>query len=216
MKINILGGGPESLLPNLQLFNGMDDFWVGVDRGVHQLLSRKIKPFIAFGDFDSVSEEEFESISQNVGNLKKFHSDKDETDMELAITWALKQDPEVIRLFGGTGGRLDHLFANVQLLLRPILEGIDTTIEMIDNQNTVYVKSAGVHHVERMNKLPYISFIPITPEIIDLTLEGFKYPLKDCHIPLGSTLCISNELNNTYGTFSFTKGILMVIRSRDL
>jgi thiamine pyrophosphokinase len=39
--------------------------------------------------------------------------------------------------------------------------------------------------------------------------------LKNRHISIGSTLCISNELISDYGTFSFSEGILIVIRSHD-
>jgi thiamine pyrophosphokinase len=63
--------------------------------------------------------------------------------------------------------------------------------------------------------LKYVSFIPISHEVHGITLEGFKYPLKNCHIHLGSTLCISNELINELGTFSFHDGIILMIRSRD-
>ena len=43
--------------------------WVGVDRGVYTLLEAGIKPSIAFGDFDSVSEEEFQIIEKEVDQL---------------------------------------------------------------------------------------------------------------------------------------------------
>ena len=49
----------------------------------------------------------------------------------------------------------------------------------------------------------------------NLTLLGFKYPLSNRHISFGSTLCISNELISEYGTYSFTSGILLTIRSKD-
>ncbi|MFB6466595.1 thiamine diphosphokinase [Cytobacillus sp. Hz8] len=215
MKIHILGGGPSELIPELQSYAGEDVIWVGVDRGVYYLISKQMEPHIAFGDFDSVSEQEYDLILNHVPNVNQYQAEKDETDMELAIEWALKQNPEIIRIFGGTGGRLDHLFANVQLLLRPIIQEKKTIIEMIDRQNIVSVRKEGKYPLKKMGEYRYISFVPISADVNNLTLEGFKYPLKDCHIPLGSTLCISNELINTYGTFSFTKGILMVIRSRD-
>jgi thiamine pyrophosphokinase len=66
-----------------------------------------------------------------------------------------------------------------------------------------------------MDKRKYISFLPMTLAVTNLTLDGFKFPLKDRHISMGSTLCISNELISDYGTFSFSKGILLVIRSDD-
>ena len=70
MIIHILGGGPIDLLPNFQLFNGKEVIWVGVDRGVHTLLTMGIQPTIAFGDFDSVSETEFITIQTSVSELK--------------------------------------------------------------------------------------------------------------------------------------------------
>lgn len=216
MIINILGGGPEELIPDLYDLDEKEGIWVGVDRGVYHLLSRNIIPNIAFGDFDSVSLEEYQIITSKISNVNKYKAEKDETDMELAINWALLQNPQKICLYGGTGGRYDHFMGNVQLLLKPILQGSKICIEMIDRQNIINVHRPGSYTLEKIDGFPYISFLPIADKVLNLTLEGFKYPLKDCHIPLGSTLCISNELNNTYGTFSFTKGILMMIRSRDL
>ena len=69
--------------------------------------------------------------------------------------------------------------------------------------------------MEKIDHLKYISFIPMTTSVENLTLTGFKYPLNNEHISFGSTLCISNELITNLGTYSFTKGILLVIRSAD-
>jgi thiamine pyrophosphokinase len=209
--INILGGGPEEALPDLQRFDGKDCVWVGVDRGVFTLLSLGISPDYAFGDFDSVSQEEWALIEDKVANLRKYKPEKDETDMELALNWALTKEATKIQMFGATGGRLDHFLGNVQMLLK----AVTTHIEIIDRQNQLYVKGPGCHQLERLPEKKYISFIPVTPEVKGLTLEGFKYPLSNRHISLGSTLCISNELLSSSGTFSITEGILMVVRSSD-
>ena len=215
MVINILAGGPENLLPDLKLYENHPNIWIGVDRGVFHLLKRNIKPAIAFGDFDSVSPEELAYIESEVSELKQFLPEKDETDLELALNWALEQNPERIQLFGATGGRLDHLFANVHLLVDPLLNGNKIDIVMIDFYNHLIVKSPGTYSISKEESKKYISFVPITLNVSNLTLEGFKYPLKNRHISIGSTLCISNELIDDYGTFSFSEGILLVIRSHD-
>lgn len=215
MIINILAGGPEDLLPDLQEYLDESACWVGVDRGVFHLLKRGIKPAIAFGDFDSVTPEELSFIESQVTALKRFKPEKNETDMELALNWALEQNPNAIRLFGATGGRLDHLLANVQLLFKPLSDGHPANIYLIDRLNDVFLTGPGKYSIKNMETKKYISFIPLSINVADLTLEGFKYPLKNRHISLGSTLCISNELVNEYGTFSFSEGILIVIRSRD-
>ncbi|MBV7503777.1 thiamine diphosphokinase [Bacillus sp. sid0103] len=215
MIINIVAGGPEDLLPDLTEYIESDAIWVGVDRGVYHLLKRNISPFIAFGDFDSVSLDELMFIEDRVSELKKYKPEKDETDMELALNWALGQHPSAIRLFGATGGRLDHLFANVHLLLNQFNQKKEVDICLIDRNNIIFIKEAGSYTIEKMNAKKYISFVPLTLNIRNLTLEGFKFPLNNRHISIGSTLCISNELISDYGTFSFSEGILIVIRSHD-
>ncbi|MFF2445891.1 thiamine diphosphokinase [Neobacillus sp. NPDC058068] len=215
MIINILAGGPEELLPELTDYAGENTVWVGVDRGVFHLLNRKIVPEIAFGDFDSVSPEELEFIEKHVSNMKRYKPEKDETDMELALNWALAQEPTIIRMFGATGGRLDHLFANVHLLLNPLKEKNPATVYLIDRHNIAFLKGPGSYTIEKMKTKKYISFVPLTLDVSGITLEGFKFPLINRHISLGSTLCISNELISDYGTFSFSEGILIVIRSHD-
>ncbi|PLR97731.1 thiamine diphosphokinase [Bacillus sp. T33-2] len=215
MNIHIMAGGPPEFVPDLRAYKQENTIWVGVDKGVLALLDAGIEPQYAFGDFDSVTDEEWLKIERQVTNLIRFKPEKDETDMELAINWALEQDAGTIRLFGATGGRLDHLLANIQLLLKPLLQNLDAEIEMIDNNNHIYVKGPGVHSIAKMPSRKYISFVAVTPSVSALTLKGFKYPLNGCNIPLGSTLCISNELISDYGTFSFEEGILLVVRSSD-
>ncbi|MDP4082992.1 MAG: thiamine diphosphokinase [Bacillota bacterium] len=215
MIINIVAGGPEEFLPHLNEFNDENCIWVGVDRGVFYLLERKVKPFIAFGDFDSVSSLELHEIEKQVAHLKRFNPEKDETDLELAMNWALGQKPTEIRIFGATGGRLDHFFGNVQLLIKPVMANLSINLSLIDKKNIVFVKGPGNYSILKDPHFKYISFIPVSLHVRDLTLRSFKYPLNDCHISLGSTLCISNELIDDVGTFSFSEGILIVVRSHD-
>jgi thiamine pyrophosphokinase len=215
VQINILAGGPEELLPDLNEYTGGDEIWVGVDRGVYTLIKRNITPSIAFGDFDSVSNYEISVIEEYVKEMKRFKPEKNETDMELALNWAIEQNPDIIRIFGATGGRLDHLLANVHLLVKPLMKANIMNIFLVDNQNILSLKGPGSYKIEERVDKKYVSFVPLTLNVKGLTLDGFKYPLQNRHISIGSTLCISNELINEYGTFSFSEGILLVIRSND-
>ncbi|MGM0844554.1 MAG: thiamine diphosphokinase [Bacillota bacterium] len=216
MIINILGGGPEEFIPDLNRFNQNEDvIWIGVDHGVFRLLNRGITPDMAFGDFDSVNEAEWKLIEEKVKTINRFIPEKDETDMELALNWAVEKSPDIIKIFGATGGRIDHFLANIQLLgkketLHPSME-----IEIIDTQNSVQIVPPGEYTLVQKIQGEYISFLPLSPDVKGLTLNGFKYPIQNRNISIGSTLCISNELIQPTGTFSFSSGILMVIRSHD-
>jgi thiamine pyrophosphokinase len=215
MIINILAGGPLAYLPNLHDYEGGDSIWVGVDRGVYTLLSMGIKPIYAFGDFDSVTKEELEIVESEIHHLHKYVPEKDETDLELALQWSMKQSADKINIFGATGGRLDHFFANVQLLSQAFSVKVSCEISIIDHKNVIFLKESGTYTLPKLDDKKYISFLPFTSTIEKLTLQGFKYSLIDRNISIGSTLCISNELISNYGTYSFSGGILIVVRSQD-
>ncbi|RST75449.1 thiamine diphosphokinase [Siminovitchia acidinfaciens] len=213
--IHIVAGGPEKLVPDLSEYQDENIIWVGVDKGVQMIIGAGLRPDIAVGDFDSILEDEWKRIERLVPSLRKFKPEKDETDMELAIMWALEMNPTSVRIFGGTGGRLDHFMANALMLGKYKQENPNVTFELIDVQNILSVHLPGGYDVKGDEERKFISFIPIFSDVYGLTLKGFKYPLNNHHVPTGSSLCISNELIHETGHFSFEKGILMMIRSKD-
>lgn len=212
-RFALVAGGPKEQLPDLKHYKDEDLLWIGIDRGVLYILEAGLQLHHAFGDFDSITVEEKEQIEKKT-NLSIYPAEKNETDTEIALSWVLEQkDVDEIYVFGATGGRLDHFFGNVQLLTNSIEK--DVRITMIDCKNQITVFKPGTYKIVEQEEWKYVSFIPISEHIYGLTLDGFKYPLFDQHIKIGSTLCISNELSQHECTFSFTNGILMMIRSKD-
>jgi thiamine pyrophosphokinase len=211
--IVIVAGGPISALSPFADFKVKGTRWIGVDRGLYTLIKSNIIPEMAFGDFDSITEDERKEVEERGCLLHTYPAEKDETDLELAINWALLQEDEQIVLLGCTGGRLDHELINIQMLNK----GLKTKKEIIicDKQNKIIIREPGTYSLEREELFRYVSFIPQTPEVKGLSLEGFKYPLHKRAINWGETLCISNELLEKKGTYSFDSGILMVVKSRD-
>lgn len=93
-KIYILAGGPPENVPDLAPYaEDKQAAWAGVDRGVLHLLKQGIIPEMAFGDFDSVNQEEWGWINRKLQHIRKFQPEKDETDMELALMWAISREP---------------------------------------------------------------------------------------------------------------------------
>ncbi|MGE7601845.1 thiamine diphosphokinase [Peribacillus sp. NPDC097675] len=217
MIISIMAGGPKELWPNLTAYRERTDIWIGVDRGVWSLLENDIVPQCGFGDFDSVSEDEWTKIQKKMERIKLYPPEKDETDLEIAFNWAVEQKPSEIHILGATGGRLDHFLGNIQLLQKDSILPLHKDIDMyiVDRQNSLTVKTPGSYSFVKDEDKKYISLLPVTSEITGITLLGFKYPLVEARLELGSTLCVSNELISDSGNVSFKEGILMVIRSRD-
>ncbi|WLD95110.1 thiamine diphosphokinase [Alkalihalobacillus sp. AL-G] len=211
-RIHIVAGGPEYLIPELHFQD--EDIVVGVDEGVKFLANRNIAPNAAFGDFDSISSQEFSSII-NDPNIRTytFEQEKDMTDLELAVRWGLEQLPDMVVLYGVTGGRLDHELINIQMMSLGLEH--DIAMKIIDTKNEIEIKNPGKYTVEIRSDLPYVSFVPFSQLVKGINLEGFRYPLYDADLVFGSTLCISNELVTKKGTYSFDDGILMMVRSKD-
>ncbi|MFC4557068.1 thiamine diphosphokinase [Virgibacillus kekensis] len=212
-RIAIVGNGPRKLIPDLRQYASFTDTWIGADRGALTVIENGISPAFAVGDFDSINEREKEVVRSNADSFTTYPSEKDQTDLEIALDKAISMDPQEIYLFGVTGGRLDHAMTNIQLLYLLLKKNVKGII--IDTQNRMELTEPGSHEVSRSETFPYISFVPLSKNVEGLTLQGFYYPLNDQSIMWGSTLCISNKLISNYGTFSYREGILLLIKSRD-
>ena len=99
-------GASQALLP------GEGDFVVAVDGGLSFCEKMGIAPDLALGDFDSLS------FVPDTLPVRRFPVEKDNTDMREAVLEALAQGCKRLHIWGGTGGRVDHTFANYQLLLQ--------------------------------------------------------------------------------------------------
>ena len=112
----IVSGGileKEFVLPILQ--SEETEFIIGVDKGLQFLYENEIKPDYIVGDFDSVPREivEYYRTEENVP-IREFNPVKDASDTEIALRLCLGLRRKEIYILGGTGNRIDHLWANIQ------------------------------------------------------------------------------------------------------
>ena len=111
---------------------------VGVDRGVEYLYHHQIKPNYIVGDFDSIAPEiiKYYKTETNVA-IREYNPVKDESDTEMAIRIAITIGSAEIYILGATGGRIDHLWANVQSLA--IACKFNVKAYILDPQNRIFV-----------------------------------------------------------------------------
>src|SRR5699024_4469001 len=86
---------------------------------------------------------------------------------------------------------------------------------IVDKWNQLELTRPGTYTVSKSEYYPHISFIPFTKHVKNVSLTGFHYPLIEHDVFWGSTLCISNKFASETGTFSYTDGMLLIIKSRD-
>ena len=187
---------------------------IAVDAGLESVSALGLEPDMIVGDFDTVRPETLAYYRTREHIVWDTHQpEKDETDTELALLKAQALGCTEVVVLGATGGRIDHMLGNIHLLFPCLQKGIDACI--LDPQNRVYLIDG--EHTFRRNRIwgKYISFLPLTEQVNGITLTGFKYPLHEKDIEIGTSLCISNELTEEEGTITFTDGVLVVVESHD-
>lgn len=212
MIVMLTAGGPAEELPDLSFYR--QAVHIGVDAGVMTLLAHGIKPAEAVGDFDSVSDEEYEQIRAKFPSLERSPADKDESDTELALEKAMHYRPETVIITGVTGGRLDHYMAALHIVFAYQRRYPEVEFVVLNKQNRIRFMEPGEYRMEADPSYAYVSFYPFAEPVSGFTIEGFKYPVTDELIPFGSTRFISNELSGS-GSVKFAGGHLIVIESSD-
>lgn len=188
------------------------DVVIGADKGAVWLIQQGIKPDIAIGDFDSVTVKEKRVVHNRVGRYIEYSSDKDETDLELAIEEAVRYKPTRVIMYGVLGKRLDHALTAIHLLAR--LESHNIYGEIVDNFNKINIVRRFVT-VSKDSEYPYISLIPLGLSA-NVTLRGFLYDVTKQSFLRAASLGVSNRIIAQNATIQVHRGKILVIRSSDV
>ena len=103
----IVGAGELHSLPSPT----EGDLVIAADGGLDALASGGITPAVVVGDLDSLSGRVPEGVE-----ILRHPVEKDETDSHLSYLEGAKRGYTRFSLYGCTGGRDDHTFANYSLL----------------------------------------------------------------------------------------------------
>lgn len=187
---------------------------IGVDRGVEFLHKYGITPSYIVGDFDSVSEEVVTYYkSETHVPVREYNPVKDASDTEIAVRLAMTLGCNELVILGATGGRVDHLWANVQILMIPFKAGIDAVI--LDDQNRIRL-IGGETHLKREEMFgDYFSVFPLGEPVYGFNIQGAKYPLKEHTLTPYDSLCVSNQIEDEEVIIEFNNGVVILMETRD-
>lgn len=187
------------------------DCVVAANGGTQHALAAGLTPDHVIGDLDSLSAEQRTRLEAAGTTLDAHPPAKDETDLELALTWAVAQpDVTEIVVLGALGGRPDQALANLLLLALPALAGHDVVIA--DGAWTVRCLRGG--EVATVSGRPgdTLSLIPLGGDAVGVTTEGLRYPLHDETLHFGLTRGVSNEFDSETATISLRTGLLWYLQ----
>ncbi|OPY90170.1 MAG: Thiamine pyrophosphokinase [Syntrophus sp. PtaU1.Bin208] len=177
------------------------------DVGARHCMRIDIDPEVVIGDMDSLDLETAESLARRGTRFSGYPPQKDETDTQLALQYALSLGPEEIRIFGALGGRIDHTLANLSVLKIALDQGVPT--RLVDEWcEILMIRDSCVLEGEEGQT---VSLFPFSSAVTGITLRGFAYPLENNVMEIGRPYGISNVLTGNRGEISLIDGILLVV-----
>lgn len=187
-----------------------DSLVISADKGYKLAQAVGVKSDIIMGDFDSAEKPVFD-------NIEIFPSEKDDTDLMLAIKQGFESGCDDFLIFGATGGRADHLLGNIQSLGYILSCGGEGMIAA--DSEIIRLYRAGSYRIYDREGFSF-SLVAYTDKVESLTIKGAKYEVEDCLLTNASPLGISNVVkgfdgqDRKYAEISFKSGYLLSVQSK--
>lgn len=158
---------------------------------------------IVVGDFDS-----YGSVPETENKIVA-PTEKDETDMMLAVDYGYSQDYRQFVLIGALGGeRNDHSVANIQLLHYIASKSARGTIYHGDEVFTAFSNGTLTLPAELEG---YISVFSLSSESRGVTIKNLKYTVEDFTLCSYKPIGVSNEFLGKESTITVEDGALLVV-----
>ncbi len=185
-------------------------FVISADSGARHCRTLGIVPDIMVGDFDSVSQNDYEALIDAGSKALQYPAEKDMTDSELAVEIAINKGFYRVLLFGATGTRLDHSISNIFLLKKLT----DANIDGIIVNETSYVRL--IKDEIRLDRVEdaYVTLLPFAGNALGVSTQGLYYPLDDATLEVGSSWGVSNRFTEDTACIKLKQGYLLVITHR--
>ncbi len=201
MKRCIIVGAGE-FFPGCPIQINPGDLLIAADGGYKYLRDLNLRPDLIVADFDSLTISAPDGIP-----VMRFKSEKDDTDMGLAISEGIRRGYTEFYLYGGTGGRADHTFANYQALISLARRGMRGCLVDKNSLTTAITDSE-----LRLNPLSggYVSVFSADTRCEAVSIRGLKYEVDRAPLTNDFPLGVSNELIGKPAVISAKKGTLLI------
>lgn len=204
----ILSAGPISDVSALRELVHPDDTFVAADGGWKLAQSLGVPLTAIVADFDSSA---LPHLPAEV-DVVRLPVRKDCTDTAAAVDYARERGYTDFLLLGCIGGRLDHEYAAMQLLVQ--LAQVGCHAVMADAENRIFAVTSSPFTACPMEGWS-LSLFAFGGPVHGLSIRGAAYELTDYDLHPTDPLCVSNAVERTPCEISFTDGKLLVYRAKD-
>ena len=136
--------------------------------------------------------------------------DKDETDLELALNYAVENGYREIVIVAALGNRLDQTLGNLSLL--SAVQLATRNVRLDDGVEEAFFCRARSEVRGRSGDL--VSLIPWGGEVRGVCTEGLRWPLSDEILFPHKTRGISNEMTDALARVQIESGLLLIVHRR--
>ena len=209
-SVLVLAGGSAPTAQQVALLNQQSNLPVRViaaDSGADHARNLGIEIDLAIGDFDSVSDATQSWLHRGDCEIRTFSTDKDLSDLELALDAAMETGPESFCVVGMGGGRIDHLLLNIVILADDKwasvnVEGLADSclITVIRNERTFAGKPGSL-----------LTILPVGGSAT-VTTAGLLYPLEAEELSPTAARGLSNVMALDSATVSVDDGVVLVMQ----
>ena len=188
------------------------DLVVAADGGTLALERWGVVPQAIVGDLDSLGLERARAYESRGVVVVPYSPEKDESDLELAIAYAIRAKADDIVLLGILGGaRFDHEVANTLLIAAEAYRGRrlravrgDVTVRALHGGETLHL-AGGTGDL--------VTLLAVRGDGVGMRTQGLKYPLAGETLHFGAARGLSNVVESTGATVSCDRGVLLVIET---
>ena len=179
------------------------DLVIAADGGYDTLSEKGYKCDLFVGDMDSLM------LHPTDVETLRYPVEKDETDMFLAYYEGKKRGYTNFRIYGGVGGRIDHTFANLSLLIHGKKAG-DNIILVSDKYEIFAIKNEEITLKGSLGKT--FSVFAFGEVARGVSICGAKYDIDNVTLTPDFPLGVSNSFDSSECKIRIDDGMLLIMQ----
>ena len=211
----VISGSPAATdIALIKRLAKQSDFILAVDSGADALIAAELLPDLLLGDFDSIDQETLQFCRAQEVELETHDTNKDATDIELALTRLLSEGYNSIVATKVLGGRIDHELASLACFVRLAQQGVKVAI-IETNQTCLFLSSSS--ELRRLcidtttEPMPaIISLIPWASDV-NVSIKGVRWELDHETLTLHGTRGLSNVPKADHVDIEIHEGTIIVV-----
>jgi thiamine pyrophosphokinase len=201
----VVAGGPS---PNGITGLPAADIVIAADRGAEHAIALGLHVDVVVGDLDSIDPDTLVELEEAGTRIEPHPTDKDDSDLELALASALAAGATSATIVGSASGRLDHALGILLAGANERWAGLRIDLR-IDAARAWIVRD----HLEIDGEPDdLVSLLAVGGPATGVTSTGLRWRLAEATMSPGVAVGLSNLMTDTTATITLTGGTLLVVQ----